>query len=78
LIRDHRQVENCLHWQKDRYWDEDKHYLRRPDKVFIGLTNWAVLLLHVLRRRGESIKATAEEVHYAPEKTLQVLGFKKE
>ena len=64
--------------QKDRYWEEDKHYLKWSGKVFISLTSWAVSLLHVMRRRGESIKATAEEVHYAPEKTLQLLGFKKE
>jgi len=29
-IRGHWEVENCLHWQKDRYDDEDKHVLRLP------------------------------------------------
>ena len=62
--------------QKDRYW-EDKHYLKWLGKVFIGLTSWTVSWLHVLCRRVQAIKA-AEEVHDAPEKTLQVRGFKKE
>jgi hypothetical protein len=29
-VRDHWQVENCLHFVKDRWWDEDRHYTKRP------------------------------------------------
>jgi predicted transposase YbfD/YdcC len=29
-IRGHWQVENCLHFIKDRWWDEDRHYTKRP------------------------------------------------
>ena len=28
LIRRRWEVENCLHWQKDRYFEEDKHVFR--------------------------------------------------
>jgi len=77
-IRDHWQVENCLHWQKDRYWEEDKHYLKWSGKLFTGLTNLAVSLLQLMRGSGKSIKATAEDVHFAPQEVLQRLGFLKE
>ena len=44
-IRGHGEVENCLHWQKDRYDDEDKHVLRLPGVGDAGtlLTSIAVL-----------------------------------
>jgi len=74
-IRDHWQVENCLHWQKDRYWEEDKHYLKWSGKIYIGLTNLAVSLLQLMRCAGESIRATAENVHYNPKNTLRKLGW---
>jgi predicted transposase YbfD/YdcC len=32
LIRGHWQVENCLHWMKDRGWEEDKHSLKQRAK----------------------------------------------
>ncbi len=30
LVRGHREVENSLHDEKDRWWDEDRHVCRRP------------------------------------------------
>lgn len=39
-VRGHWQVENSLHFIKDRWWDEDRHYSKRP-RVAEGL---AVLL----------------------------------
>ena len=74
-IREHWQVENCLHWQKDRYWEEDKHYLKWCGKIFTGLTSFALSLLQLLRREDESIRAAAENVHFEPRKTLQKLGW---
>jgi len=75
-VRNHWQVENNLHWMKDRYWDEDRHYLKWSGKVFIGLTNLALSLLNVLRSKDDSIKATAEDVRYEPERVLHTLGWK--
>jgi len=75
-IRNHWQVENNLHWMKDRYWDEDRHYLKWSGKIFIGLTNLALSLLNVLRSENDSIKATAEDVRYEPESVLHSLGWK--
>jgi len=61
---------------KDRYWDEDRHYLKWSGKIFIGLTNLALSLLNVLRSENDSIKATAEDVRYEPESVLHSLGWK--
>jgi hypothetical protein len=77
-IRNHWQVENCLHWTKDRWWDEDKHYLKRSGNVFITLTNWALSVLKLMQCPGDNIRATAGDVHFAPEETLRMLGFQTE
>ncbi|NOY29761.1 MAG: transposase [Planctomycetes bacterium] len=29
-VRQHWQIENSLHFLKDRWWDEGRHYTRRP------------------------------------------------
>ena len=76
-IRNHWQVENNLHWMKDRYWDEDRHYLKWAGKVFVCLTNLALSLLNGMRCEEDSIKETAENVRYEPEKILQTFGWKK-
>lgn len=74
-IRNHWQVENCLHWTKDRWWDEDKHYLKHSGSVFVTLTNWALSVLKLMQSPDEPIRATAGEVHYDPLETLQRLGW---
>ena len=75
LIRDHWQVENCLHWQKDRWWDEDRHYLKSCGVVFIALTNFALSLLRLLLPSGLSLRQTAEDVHFNPKNALRTLGW---
>jgi predicted transposase YbfD/YdcC len=77
LIRGHWQVENGLHWVKDRWWDEDKHYLKRVGNIFIALTNTAVSLLNLLRESGENRRELSDELRYSPRKVLQLLGFNK-
>jgi len=59
---------------KDRYGDEDRHYLKWTGKVFVCLTNLALSLLNGMRCQEDSIKETAENVRYDPEKILQTLG----
>ena len=47
------EVENSLHWQKDRYYDEDKHVVLRDwGEAWTVLTNRA-LSLGQMRWRGE-------------------------
>lgn len=79
LARDHWQVETSLHYEKDRWWDEDRHYLGRfgLPEVWIALTNAALSVLRVVQKPSEPLTETAENFHYSPRKALQLLGFNK-
>ena len=76
-VRDHWQVENCLHFVKDRWWDEDRHYTTRPGlaEAFASLTNAALSVLRLIREAAQSLRATAEAVHLNPLTALHCLGF---
>jgi hypothetical protein len=79
-IRGHWQVENCLHFIKDRWWDEDRHYTKRPGLAdcFASLTNAALSVLRLLHPLGEQpLRATAETVQWSPLPALHRLGFLK-
>ena len=75
--RDHWQVENCLHFVKDRWWDEDRHYTKRPGlaEVFASLTNAALSVLRLIHEAGETLRATAEAIQWYPLAALYRLGF---
>jgi hypothetical protein len=77
LIRDHWQVETSLHFVKDRWWDEDRHYLERPGlgEVFLALTNGALSVLRLVQKPGEPLTATAENYHHKPQDALKTFGF---
>jgi hypothetical protein len=77
-LRGHRQVENSLHFLKDRWWDEDRRWCRRP-----GLAErMAVLLdaaLNVLRLPGGfdaamPIRARADALCWDPADALRLFG----
>jgi len=76
-VRGHWQVENCLHFIKDRWWDEDRHYTKRPGlaECFASLTNAALSVLRLLHPPNQPLRATAEAVQWAPLHTLHHLGF---
>jgi hypothetical protein len=80
LIRGHWQIETNLHFVKDRWWDEDRHWLCRP-----GLAaRCAVLLnaaLSLLRQTeafpsGFPLRARADELAANPTLALKLLGAK--
>lgn len=77
LISRHWEVENCLHWQKDRYFDEDKHVVRRPGlgKVWTVLTNMAVSLARLLRNGERTLREVHEKCHADPTAVAERLGF---
>jgi hypothetical protein len=50
-VRDHWQVENGLHFVKDRWWDEDRHYSKRPG-VALGFAVLLNAVVTVLRASG--------------------------
>ncbi len=76
-IRGHWQIENCLHFIKDRWWDEDRHPLRRPGlgERYAALLNAALSVLRLLHDPSRPLKATAELVQWNPASTLGRLGF---
>ena len=76
-IRGHWQVENCLHFIKDRWWDEDRHYTKRPGlaEAFASLTNAALAVLRLIQPPGEPLRATAEQIQWRPLSILSSLGF---
>jgi len=79
LVRDHWQVENCLHLVKDRWWDEDKHYLKQPGlgQAFAVLLNAALSVLSWVRKPGDSMTKAAEDFLHSPGRGLRLLGLHK-
>jgi len=51
LVRGHWEVENSLHFEKDRWWDEDRHVCRRPG-LAAGFTTLLSAALTALRATG--------------------------
>jgi len=78
-IRRHWEVENSLHFTKDRWWDEDRHHTRRPGLAdrFASLTNAALSVLRFLRKPDQPLRATADLIQWSPQDALTRLGFKK-
>ena len=78
-VRDHWQVENCLHFVKDRWWDEDRHYTKRPGlaEAFASLTNAALSVLRLIHIAGQPLRATAETTQWRPSSLLHRLGFRR-
>jgi hypothetical protein len=77
LIQRHWEVENCLHLQKDRYYEEDKHVLRRPGLgvIWTVLTNMAVSLTNLLRNGERTLKEVREKCRANPKKTAKKFGW---
>lgn len=77
IIQGHWEVENCLHWVKDREYGEDKHVLRRsgPGKSWTVLTNMAVSLTQLLRKGERTLREVREKCQSDPTETAQRLGF---
>jgi hypothetical protein len=76
--RGHWQVENGLHFIKDRWWDEDRHYSKRPGLAqrLALLTNLALTVLRVADHFDEDLpmRARADELAWAPAEALKVIG----
>ena len=77
LIRGHWQVENCLHFVKDRWWEEDRHWTKRPGlaPVFASLTNAAISVLRLFPGTEKIVRARAEQVQWNPKNALKILGL---
>lgn len=85
-IRRHWEIENSLHFLKDRWWDEDRHWLKRPGlaAIWATLTNLALNVLRAMARtvfpspnpkRPLPIRAIADKAGWHLRTTLAALGF---
>ena len=74
-VRGHWQVENNLHFIKDRWWDEDRHYARRDGLAerFAVLLNAVLAVLVVTARPDDDrpLRARADEMGSLLHQTLQ-------
>jgi predicted transposase YbfD/YdcC len=75
--RAHWQIENCVFFIKDRWWDEDRHRTIRP-----GVAEWLAQLttaaLTVLRLLGPAhlpIRGRADQIAWKPRLGLELLGL---
>jgi predicted transposase YbfD/YdcC len=74
-VRGHWQIENSLFFVKDRWWDEDRHWTRRPG-VAEWLTQLTTAATTVLRARGPHhlpLRGRADEIAWNPTLGLAIL-----
>jgi predicted transposase YbfD/YdcC len=71
----HWEVENCLHWQKDRNFEEDKHVFRQGGDVWTVLTNITLSLLRLLWQGERTLREVAERCLADPSDTAERLGL---
>ena len=78
LIRRHWEVENCLHLQKGRYFEEDKHVLRRPGlgEAWTVLTSMALSLARLLWNGERTLREVHERCLADPRFAAKRLGLK--
>jgi len=60
---------------KDSGWNEDGHYLKHGQEMFVEMTNTALSLLRLMQKPDESVQELTEEVHFNPKKFLYLLGI---
>ena len=75
-VRGHWQVENGLHFIKDRWWDEDRHHTRRPGlSACLAALNNAALSIHRLRSDPQiPLRAAADYIAWKPARGITLLN----
>ena len=76
-VRNHWQVENCLHFVKDRWWDEDRHWSKRPGLAerLASLANVALTLLHLTQSPASPpLRARGDDNCWNPLWALKLIG----
>lgn len=73
--RGHWQVENGLHFVKDRWWDEDRHATRRPglSAAMAALTTLAVSIHRLRSDPKRPLRASADRIAWTPAHGLRLL-----
>lgn len=80
-VRGHWQVENGLHFIKDRWWDEDRHYSTRP-RVALGFAVLLNAVVTVLRTTADPqddqpLRARADALAWDVEQAIELVAGKK-
>jgi len=80
-VRGHWQVENGLHFVKDRWWDEDRHYSKQPG-VAMGFAVLLNAVVTVLRATADPegdlpLRARADALNWNIQQAVQLLTGKK-
>jgi predicted transposase YbfD/YdcC len=75
-VRGHWQIENSLHFLKDRWWDEDRHHTRRPGlSAVLAAMNNIALSVHRLRSpSGQPVRASADHLAWNSQHALKLLN----
>ena len=75
-VREHWRIENGLQFTKDRWWDEDRHHIRRPGlSAIMAAINNAALSIHRLKSDPEMpLRAAADYVQWLPEVGINMLA----
>jgi hypothetical protein len=80
-VRDHWQVENGLHFIKDRWWDEDRHYSVRPGAAlgFAVLLNAVVTVLRATADPEDDLplRARADALGWDVGQAIDLIAGKK-
>lgn len=76
-VRHHWQIENCVFFLKDRWWDEDRHWTRRPglSQWLAQLTTIATMALRIFCSPDEPLRAHADYIAWSPRLGLEILGL---
>ncbi len=75
-VRNHWRIENCLHFTKDRWWDEDRHHTRRPglSVIMAAINNAAISIHRILSRDSIPLRAAADYVQWLPKIGIKMLA----
>ena len=80
-VRGHWEVENGLHFIKDRWWDEDRHYSKRPRLAegFAVLLNAVVTVLEATADPADDlpVRARADALSWHIEHAIELMAGKK-
>ena len=69
-------LKNSLHFLKDRWWDEDRHWTRRPGlSLMLACLNNAAISIHRLCSAPDyPIRASADAIKFAAHLGLELLN----
>lgn len=75
-VRNHWRIENCLHFCKDRWWDEDRHHTRRPglSAIMAAINNAAISIHRILSNPEIPLRASADYIQWRPADGIDMLA----